>query len=643
MSTYIKKIIYTTHPAYVNVIAEVAIIVAWGIWVGHVYLEFSPDAIPSGREFLMGVQSHFSWRLLRECGSCFFWNGFVNGGAPAFVEIHGAWLHPLVAFPALLFDVIDGAKITIVLGLIMAGIAQWWLCRVLNISVIPRLWSCMMVVAAGHLSGKMDIGLVPLLLSVAACSLVIPPAIDLALNGKRRTAILLAFSLALAMVSGQGYLQIGLLLTIFPALLILLYDGNFHLKPQWKYFVLAGLLAILLASVFFIPLFHFGSNLGKGNDLVMGSRQPIQYLPLNLVISNPEFYYSTDLLKLPYPYLYVNYVGWIPVILSIYALAILFPKNRPLTFFFITAIVLIFLAASGITFNILGLVIPDIVLGIRNPTVIASLAVPLILALAALAVDAMFTSKNAWFVLAKIYDDNSKYKFKFNAYWIVILPMLFALLSAWNFSDNWMRMGNVNSKTREVISQFETSTAEWVQPPFGEHYWLLPAMDAKLKIAHYVLPWHWISREKPKPFMKGLRQQPLLEDGESLGTFDEIFITKLPQNEYALVQTPSGDIPCLAHARGGEIDVDCTVEHPGLLVVHENSWTGWTVKMDGVKIPLIHTNWLTTKIPSGIHHFEFRYRPWDVPLGIVLTIIGAIMAVWLWWKNPDQVLEYNKI
>jgi hypothetical protein len=39
-------------------------------------------------------------------------------------------------------------------------------------------------------------------------------------------------------------------------------------------------------------------------------------------------------------------------------------------------------------------------------------------------------------------------------------------------------------------------------------------------------------------------------------------------------------------------------------------------------------NWLALAVPHGSHTIQFRYRPWDVPLGMALSLIGWGMAGW---------------
>lgn len=297
---------------------EVGVIAAWTLYVGQELLVIAPERWPHGGEFAMSTQGHFMWRQLLNCGPCFFWNGSTNGGVPSFVDVHGSSLHPLTSLATLLFYVTNGAKVILLGAFLMAGLGQWWLGRVLGLRRLPRVWGALMVIASGHLAGRMESGNVPLVLSTAAVSLTIPPALDLALRGRRRSAIALGLTLGLAALSGQGYMQIGLLLSVAPGLLVILLNHRprLHLSPMWMEFALALGLAGLVAAPMLIPLGHFWTNLGKDSDPLLRSAQPFFYSWLNLIINDPDFYWTEALGKQPFPYLYINYIGLPPMVLE---------------------------------------------------------------------------------------------------------------------------------------------------------------------------------------------------------------------------------------------------------------------------------------------------------------------------------------
>ncbi|MCD4737929.1 MAG: hypothetical protein K8R89_01540 [Anaerolineae bacterium] len=113
------------HTATWIALGELLGIGLWALWVGRAYLDFAPHVWPSGRELGMVIRTHYIWTLLPRCGDCMLWNGFTNGGAPAFAELQGAVLHPLVALATVLWGGINGAKVVLLISLAMAGWAQW--------------------------------------------------------------------------------------------------------------------------------------------------------------------------------------------------------------------------------------------------------------------------------------------------------------------------------------------------------------------------------------------------------------------------------------------------------------------------------------------------------------------------------------
>ena len=100
---------------------------------------------------------------------------------------------------------------------------------------------------------------------------------------------------------------------------------------------------------------------------------------------------------------------------------------------------------------------------------------------------------------------------------------------------------------------------------------------------------------------------------------------------------PDGSkVVCSAHGVGGNIDVVCNNPSAGRLVVEENSWSGWSARLDGGGfLPIEPGRWLSLDIPAGVHTIQLRYRPWDVLVGGVLFVVGAIVAMWYWRRRES--------
>ncbi len=155
--------------------AELLAIVLWAMVITGPYLNLDPAVIPIGKEWTSGIQTHHLWTRVGECGWCALWNGSTRGGSPAFVDLHGSMLHPLVIFTTLGWGGVNGSKLALVGAFFMAGLAQWWLAYVLGLGWAARVWSATMAVAAGHLAARMELGAFGVVLSTAACALVLPP------------------------------------------------------------------------------------------------------------------------------------------------------------------------------------------------------------------------------------------------------------------------------------------------------------------------------------------------------------------------------------------------------------------------------------------------------------------------------------
>lgn len=617
--------------------AEVVFIFAWAVFFAREYLDFSTNIWPLGREFGMAIQTHYIWTLLPACGDCFLWNGFINGGSPAFAELHGAVLHPLVALPALVWGVINGSKVTIIGSLAMAGVGQWWLARAMKLGLLPRLWAGMMAVVGGHLAGKMEIGVVAMVLSTAAASLVIAAGVDVALTGRRRSAVLLGITLALAIVSGQGYIQIGLLFGIAPAFLVFLVGDDFRFNNRWREYALAIGIGLLLAGIFLVPMAHFYPNFGKAISPEFVGVQSFGNSVLNLVISDLALYRSEVLGTLPFAYQYITFVGWIPVLLAILTLRLVPRRQSRLLLFFFMAIVLVYLLASGVTLELVRRLSEDLVASVRIPSLIAGLAVPLVLGLAAWSADILLQKDWPVTLFGGAEDPESRggRTLSFSLSWILVgVLMALSLRTAFDFSRGWLGTLLVDEATIEVAEEavrINPPFTAWTEMPFGEHYWAPIALERGLKLTSVVRPWDWREREWPPAELTVTRDQAIQGDPDYIGSWGGTYFRENPENAYAFVRTETDVVPCAATAVGGQVEVTCTNEEAGELIVQEYLWGGWTGERDGEATTIGAGSRLNAEAPAGTHQYRFRYQPWDVYLGLAFTIAGIILCAWIWF------------
>ncbi len=620
-------------------IISVSAIVVWALFVGRDYLDFDPNLPPAGREYGSAIQAHHLWTRVKECGVCALWDGSERGGFPAFVDTLASSLHPLVALTTLAWGVVNGSKIALITTLAIAGLAQLWLGAELRLGWPARLWSALMVMVGGHLAGKMELGLFSIVLSTAMFSLTLPAGIRLARSARYRDAVILAVVLALLIVAGQGYIQAGFLL-VSPAYLFLLWGSSGEMKQRIARFLLAAGLAILLAAPFLLPLAHFWPNFVKDGDPFLLAAQPLRFYLLNLVIDDLDFLFSSSLGKLPYPHLYTMFIGWIPLFLA--ALCLRFGRRedaRQLLFLTATAVLAIFMG-SLIPLRWLQPIFPAVG-ALRFGPMIGAMAVPALVGLAAYGLDSLLRANWPKPVISLGMSDQQSRSYTVELRWLLILPLFLAVSQGYRFSQQWLYLQEQDSETSVILDRLETVGLAWVQPPFGEHGFIEPAVRRGLKLSPGIMTWRWEGREFPEPVLEANRLGPppnTIDVREGSGT--PIYVRdSLP---FAAVSEPAGSQVCLATGLGGYLHVSCNTSARGTLVVQENQWSGWYAWRDGERIPLVRSEqWLTVNAPAGEHVYEFRYLPWDVPLGILLAAIGCGGCAYFWRKpEPDRaVLE----
>ncbi len=613
-------------------LAEVVVLLLWTVAFTSVYLNFDPHVIPAGREYDMSVQSHYMWEQFRECGSCAFWNGSTRGGAPATVDLYGAMLHPLVVITTLAFGVTNGTKIALIATFFMAGMAQWWLATVLSVGRLARLWSSMLVVVGGHLAGRMDFGLFGLVLSAAACALVLPALILTLQTHSWRAATLLGMTLAGAATAGQAYLQFTLICTL-PAALVLVDWAQASVRVVAKRLGYAALLAFLLAAPFLVPFLHFFPQFGKPLNLALEGVQPFAYVPLNLVISDVAFYKTNALgtIALDSPYQYTSYIGWIPILLAVVGVyATRTPAQWRVTgYLLLTLLLALWISSGGVHYVVFWLdntVLIDAVSSARIISLGIGIAIPPLLGLAALGLDYLF--KRTWWQVSFLRGEPPHVRSTtFSLRWVLLLPLLVALHSAWSTNCVFLRTVPRDLHLLQLLDYLDdTEGLEWVAPPFGEIYWIGPSIERGLKMSIGMRPWDWRDRPVPPPVLEADRVGvPEGFPPTPIATFGDINIFRAePGREYAAVIASDGTrTPCVAHGRGGQLTVTCDASAAGTLEVRENRWSGWGAHVNGQAVPLLNTEqWLAVSVPAGPVQVELRYTAWDFYLGVLLMLGG---------------------
>ncbi|MGD8496286.1 MAG: hypothetical protein PVF05_08845 [Gemmatimonadales bacterium] len=119
----------------------------------------------------------------------------------------------------------------------------------------------------------------------------------------------------------------------------------------------------------------------------------------------------------------------------------------------------------------------------------------------------------------------------------------------------------------------------------------------------------------------------------------------LPDRRAVLERRPKAAAPGTARPPGRVVAATWTPERvrliarssaPGLLVLLDRWYPGWSVRVDGRPAELLRANgaFRAVEIPAGQADVEFVFRPRGVAIGSGLTAIGiAVCLVLLWWSR----------
>lgn len=392
---------------------------------------------------------------------------------------------------------------------------------------------------------------------------------------------------------------------------------------------------MMMAGAFLVPFLHFLPNFTKFTDAAFAAGQPLSFVPLNLVINDFELYRTELLGKLGFPAMYMNYIGWLPILLSLVLLRTAGRKDLRKGLALLLPIVMIFGMSSSTVLAPIGKLAPILIGSVRFPSLMSGLAVPLVLGLAAWGLDQLL--KLDWPKFTLEIGPEAQVRARLVAPVLAVL-CFFGLKSVYDFNAGLLKTTVEPLESPQMSELLSTETTQWVAPPI-EHPWIPPLLEQGIKVTSIYRPFNLKDRESPPArigFFRGAGDDSMPGFIGNIGPFG--FVEK-PEVEYASVQVQEGSTPCLAEAKLGHIEVDCDSAQPGTLTVYENAWSGWKAYLDGESVDLVDSQWLSVDSPAGKHRFEFRYVPWDVPIGIGVAILGILLAFRAYLYSPPRRSE----
>ncbi len=617
---------------------EWTIVLVGAILVAGPLVNMNPQVIPAGREFLSNIHYFHFWHWLSTCGLCAFWMPF-GGGSPILADPFPPLLHPLVALPVLLFGVVNGAKVAVFLSFLSAGLAQWWLGYQWRLHPVARLWGAWMLMASGYISGRFSLGGMHMVVGLGTAAWVFPAAWWLWNHRGRKGYLPLAVALGMLLLAERGYEITALgfsggLLLAGRAL-----TGRKWPAEFWQRLGHAVLGMLALAAPTLLPWMRTLGAAAKDIDPEFKTSQSLGKLLVNFVAADPEFYRSPVLDKVPYPELTAFFIDWLPLLLAVVAVVVAWLKaekqkrHLPVGWWTMWALLILWLA-TGQPFRWLVHWFPqpalrDLLGGLRHIQQTAALAIPLILALASAAVDEILARAADW----KITLASHEVRVALPASLLVIGALFIPWRNAWLVNQDWFATVDY-PKLDAGLDFLAQAGLNWVDAPYGEHYWIEPAFARDLKVlghgAGAVVRWHWKDWQAPSPARMLTRHQDEVLDPQrdTVVQVDEGLFGVIHPTDYAYVQTEGGaHIPCNAAGWGGILILTCTTPEDGDLQVMEKAWPGWWMRVDEGAWQRVARQrpYIGGPLPAGEHTIHLRYIPEEVLLGLLL------LFVWLGW------------
>jgi hypothetical protein len=95
------------------------------------------------------------------------------------------------------------------------------------------------------------------------------------------------------------------------------------------------------------------------------------------------------------------------------------------------------------------------------------------------------------------------------------------------------------------------------------------------------------------------------------------------------------------------VELTAVLRSPGLVVISDMDYPGWTLTVDGLPAEILRTNRAMRGVvlPAGIHRLVFRYEPLSFRLGLGLSVFGLIALAGLIvraFREPSRYAEQTR-
>jgi hypothetical protein len=95
--------------------------------------------------------------------------------------------------------------------------------------------------------------------------------------------------------------------------------------------------------------------------------------------------------------------------------------------------------------------------------------------------------------------------------------------------------------------------------------------------------------------------------------------------------TAAEESPVFVRNDPQHVEIDVSMQQPGIVILADVFYPGWTLTIDGKPAPILKVNRLMrgAAVESGKHHLVYRFDPLSFRLGAMLSTLGALGLIGL--------------
>jgi len=602
---------------------------------------------------------------IKKYGQFPLWNPYFFTGMPYIAHPMLHAYNPFVSIPVMLFGVMDGFKIAVFLGFIIAGLGMWWLGKEVGLSRVGRVWVALMYAFCGVPAAKFIQGQYLMVMAFGWIPFSLAAMIAATRRKKRKYICIAAIGMALLFFSGNVYYAYYMLyvIALYAAISVFKLERKpFQLKIDWKdikILVAIGILSLGLIAIQLLPLLQYRDQFIKPVNPELTDSQSIKDVFLDLV--SPEPFRPGAFSDTLRPEEFYAYIGWWPLIgLFLLPLA-LSAKNKRYILFFLALIIFTFvwIDVKDMPWRSIFQTIPFIY-QFRYPSRMIIVGAMSIVVAGGLGLDTLWNNVKK-FMVGKPNNDRRR----------LLTGCLFALaigiFMVWSVRDlastsqPLLRTRAENSGQKVIIEwvrnfdpgiYYVDTLNNWHRAVIGNEIRYLNIWDAILVIPDNN---NQISERpiKAEPNYLILPNDAAVpSDAILIKTIDTINIYRMTNSlPFAFTMststlTTTSDTDLIASevtpvtsvtAKINDMEVVVDSDSTGALVLLSSFSPDWQLTIDGRPTKVYNAyGYIAAEVNPGIHHYVFEYQPVWFFVGLITSIVTLLMIVWMLVADTGQ-------